>query len=111
MFTSDRDDDFELYTIRPDGTGLRRLTNTPGNDAHSIWSADGEWIVFSSARMGFKDERALYDGVPQPYGEIFAMRADGSDVRRLTDDTWEDASPGWMPEPKDRERAAEVRRR
>ena len=62
MFTSDRDGDFELYTIRPDGTGLRRLTNTPGNDAHSIWSPDGEWIVFSSARMGFKDEMALYDG-------------------------------------------------
>ena len=41
---------------------------------------------------------ALYDGVPQPYGEIFAMRADGSDVRQLTDNKWEDASAGWMPE-------------
>jgi Tol biopolymer transport system component len=100
MFTSDRDGDFELYTIRPDGTGLRRLTSVPGNDAHSIWSPDGEWIVFSSARMGFKDEMALYDRVPQPYGEIFAMRADGSDVRQLTDNKWEDASPGWRPEPK-----------
>ena len=100
MFTTDRDDDWELYTIRPDGTGLRRLTNSPGNDAHSIWSDDGEWVVFSSGRKGFKDEMALYDGVPQPYGEIFAMRSDGSDVRQLTDNKWEDASPGWMPERK-----------
>jgi TolB protein len=99
LFTTDRDGDFELYTIRPDGSGLRRLTNSPGNDAHSIWSDDGEWIVFSSGRKGFKDEMALYDGVPQPYGEIFAMRADGSDVRQLTDNKWEDATPGWMPEP------------
>jgi Tol biopolymer transport system component len=98
MFTTDRDDDWELYTIRPDGTGLRRLTNSPGNDAHSVWSDDGEWVVFSSGRKGFKDEMALYDGVPQPYGEIFAMRSDGSDVRQLTDNKWEDASPGWMPE-------------
>jgi Tol biopolymer transport system component len=98
MFTTDRDNDFELYTIRPDGTGLRRITNSPGNDAHSVWSNDGEWVVFSSGRKGFKDEMALYDGVPQPYGEIFAMRADGSDVRQLTDNKWEDASPGWMPE-------------
>jgi Tol biopolymer transport system component len=98
MFTSDRDGDFELYTIRPDGTGLRRMTDVPGNDAHSIWSDDGEWVVFSSARRGFKDEMALYDRVPQPYGEIFVMRADGSDVRQLTDNKWEDASPGWMPE-------------
>jgi len=26
------------------------------------------------------------------------MRSDGSDVRQLTDNKWEDASPGWMPE-------------
>jgi Tol biopolymer transport system component len=92
MFTSDRDGDFELYTIRPDGTQLQRLTNVRGNDAHSAWCSDGEWIVLSSARMGFKDEMALYDGVPQPYGEIFAMRADGSEARQLTDNKWEDAS-------------------
>jgi Tol biopolymer transport system component len=97
MFTSDRDGDFELYTIRPDGTDRRRLTNVRGNDAHSSWCSDGNWIVFNSARMGFKDEMALYDGVPQPYGEIFAMRADGSDVRQLTDNKWEDASAACRP--------------
>jgi len=97
-FTSDRDGRFELYTIRPDGTDVKRLTNARGNNAHSAWSHDGEWIVFSSGRMGFKDEMALYDGVPQPYGEIFVMRADGSDVRQLTDNKWEDASAGWAPE-------------
>lgn len=110
MFTSDRDGDFELYTIRPDGSGLRRLTRAPGLNAHSIWSPDGEWIVFSSGRMGFKDEMALYDAVPQPYGEIFAMRADGSDLRQLTDNKWEDASPGWMPEPKTVARDADSQR-
>jgi len=99
MFTSDRDDDFELYTIRPDGTGLRRLTNVPGGDAHSVWCAGGDWIVFTSSRMGFKDEMALSDGVPQPYGELFAMRADGSDVRQLTDNKWEDASAACAPRP------------
>jgi Tol biopolymer transport system component len=99
MFTSYRDGDFELYTIRPDGSGLRRLTDAPGNDAHSAWCSDGQWIVFSSARMGFKDEMALYDSVPQPYGEMFAIRADGSDVRQLTDNKWEDASPACLALP------------
>ena len=98
MFTSDREGSFRLYTVRPDGTAVHRISDGPGSDAHSIWSNDGAWIVFSSARKGFKDEMALYDGVPQPYGEIFAMRADGSDVRQLTDNKWEDASPGWAPE-------------
>lgn len=99
MFTSYRDGDFDLYTIRPDGTGLRRLTDAPGNDAHSAWCSDGQWIVFSSSRMGFKDEMAQYDGVPQPYGEMFVMRADGSDVRQLTDNRWEDASPACLALP------------
>ena len=41
MFTTDRDaGDFEIYSIHPDGAGLKRLTNTPGNDAHSVWSPD-----------------------------------------------------------------------
>lgn len=97
LFTSDRDGRFELYTIRADGTALHRLTNVPGSNAHAAWSPDGEWIVFSSGRKGFKDEMAMYEGVPQPYGEIFAMRADGSDVRQLTDNKWEDASAGWAP--------------
>ena len=93
LFTSDRAaGDFELYVIRSDGSGLRRLTNAYGNDAHSSWCAGGTWILFSSGRMGFKDEMALYDNLPQPYGEIFAMRADGSDVHQLTDNKWEDSS-------------------
>jgi TolB protein len=98
LFTSDRDGDFELYTVRPDGTELDRITNVPGVDAHSSWCAGGDWIVFSSARMGFKDEMALYDAVPQPYNEIFAMRADGSDVRQLTDNKWEDSGAVCHPE-------------
>ncbi len=98
LFTSNRDGDFELYTVRPDGTDLRRLTHAPGNDAHSTWCAGGEWIVFSSSRTGFKDEMALYDSVPQPYGEIFAMRADGTDVRQLTDNKWEDSGAVCVPE-------------
>ena len=99
-FTSFRDGDFEIYTIRPDGSGVRRLTHTGGNDAHGIWSPDGEWIVFSSSRPGWKDEALASDHGPQPYGELFAMHADGSGVRQLTDNQWEDALPSFQPESK-----------
>ena len=90
-FTSNRDGDYEIYTIRPDGTGLTRLTNSPGNDAHAAWSPDGKWIAFSSGRGGFKDEMARGGG-GQPTPDIFVMRADGSDVRRLTDDAVEEGT-------------------
>ena len=96
-FTSKRDDDYEIYVIGPDGSGLRRLTHTRGNDAHSEWSPDGEWIVFSTSRQGFKDEFALSLGSPQPYGEICVMRPDGSDVRVLTDNAWEEGAASWIP--------------
>jgi Tol biopolymer transport system component len=96
MFSRVVDNDYEIYTIKPDGTGVRRLTSAPGNDAHQGWSPDGEHIVFASARLGFKDE-AIYTNAPQPYGEIFAMRYDGSELQQLTDNQWEEGTPAWQP--------------
>ena len=89
---------YEIFTIRPDGTGLEQLTHSPGNDAHSAWSPDGKYIVFSSARFGFRDETPLYDGSPQPYAELFVMNADGSNQRPITSDKWEEGTPAWVPE-------------
>jgi TolB protein len=88
---------FEVFTIRPDGKDLRQLTNVQGNEAHLAWSPDGERILFSSTRMGFKDE-ALYTNAPQPYGEIFVMRYDGTGVEQLTDNQWEEGGPAWQPQ-------------
>ncbi|HEY4213770.1 MAG TPA: hypothetical protein VGM84_20010 [Steroidobacteraceae bacterium] len=97
-FTSDREDgDWEIYAIHPDGTGLRRITHIPGNDAHSSWSPDGKWLAFATGANGFKDEMALHPHNPQSYGEVAVMRPDGSDLRVLTDNPWEDATPRWAP--------------
>ena len=100
LFTRQKSDDrdFDVFTIRPDGTNLRQLTATPGSDGHATWTADGESIFFMSSRNGFKDEAALYDFSPQPYAQIFIMNADGSDVRRLTDSRWEDSMPVFVPD-------------
>jgi len=89
-------DDFEVFTIRSDGKDVRQLTHTKGNDAHGAWSPDGERILFTSGRMGFKDE-VLYTYAPQPYGEIFVMKYDGTEVEQLTDNQWEDGGPAWQP--------------
>ena len=96
MFTRLAEGDYNIYTIKPDGTGLKRITNSQGNDAHQAWSPDGEQIVLASSRMGFKDE-GVYTDAPQPYGELFLMRFDGTDVRQLTDNQWEDGTPAWQP--------------
>jgi len=87
---------YDIYTIKPDGSSLKRLTKGHGNDAHMSWSPDGQYIAFSSSRMGFKDEVA-YTDAPQPYGEIFVMRFDGTGVEQLTDNQWEEGAPAWQP--------------
>ena len=97
QFTSDRDGNYELYTIELESKRIARLTDSPGNDAHGTWSPDGRWIAFSSVRGGFKDEAALNPGNPQASGDLYVMRADGTDVRALTDNQFEEATAGWAP--------------
>ena len=96
MFSRQEGDNFDIYTIEPDGKNLRRLTTSRGNDAHMGWSPDGQWIVFASSRMGFKDE-SLYTAAPQPYGELFVMKYTGEEVHQLTDNQWEEGAPAWQP--------------
>jgi TolB protein len=98
-FVRKMDNDFEVYTVRPDGKDVKRVTHSKGNDAHLNWSPDGERILFATTRMGFKDE-ALYTSSPQPYGELFVMRFDGTQVEQITDNQWEDAGPAWQPKKK-----------
>jgi dipeptidyl aminopeptidase/acylaminoacyl peptidase len=52
LFESTRDGEFALYTVKPDGSGLQKLTNGEANDAQARWSRDGRQIVFISNRDG-----------------------------------------------------------
>ena len=85
LFRSDRDGDFEIYSMLPDGSDVRRLTNNSAYDDFAAWSPDGKKIAFVSDR----------DGEP----EIYRMNADGSRVRRLTEDNGPDNGyPAWSPD-------------
>lgn len=90
-------DEFDIFAIRPDGTAVKRLTNSEGVDAHAVWSPDGNQLLWSSSRFGFKDEGPLFPYTPQPYAEVFIMNADGSNQRPLTDNQYEEGTPAWQP--------------
>ena len=62
---------YEIFTARPDGSDLKRLTDHPGYDAEATVSTDGKWVVFTSVRDGDID--------------LYKMRLDGSGLTRLTD--------------------------
>jgi TolB protein len=63
----------EIYTVRPDGTGLRRLTRNGVWDTSPDWSPDGKRIVFARDRG---------DG----RGRIYVMDARGRHARALIEE-------------------------
>jgi Tol biopolymer transport system component len=74
--------DDEIYAVRSDGGGLVNLTNAPdSNEWGPAWSPDGGRIAFNSDR----------GGVPQ----VYVMKADGTEVERLSD-VWGEY-PAWSP--------------
>jgi len=84
-FTSTRDGDPEIYVMRADGTGARRLTTTPGRDAHPSWSPDGRSILFQSPRE-------------EGHTRIFLMDAEGGNQRALTKNIGFCGVPVWSPD-------------
>ncbi len=70
---------FDIYTAEPDGSNLRKMTNTPGYDAEATVSPVGDKIVFTSTRTG------------DP--EIYTMNLDGSEQTQLTFQKGYDGGP------------------
>lgn len=72
---------YDIYTMKPEGSDLVRLTDSPADEEEPAWSPDGRKIAFASDRSG----------KPQ----IYTMNADGSGTRRITRDGG--TTPSWSP--------------
>jgi Tol biopolymer transport system component len=96
-FASDRDGDFDIWLIRPDGSGLRKLIGGGGRNNHPYFSPDGQWVVFTSQRAGYSAEEVSLPFQFQPYGDLFAVRLDGTGLLRLTHNGFEEGTPAWGP--------------
>ncbi len=126
-FASNRDGDFEIYTVSALGGDLVQLTNNSRvNDSYPAWSPDGTRIAFASDRDGDYDvyvmnangsgtinvanrrEREVApawspDGTQIAFAtqdgdfDIYVVNADGSNLRRLTSGAARDEFPAWRP--------------
>jgi hypothetical protein len=82
-FVSDRDGNWEIYSMDLNGANQTRLTNDPATDLNPEWSPNSDKIAFTSYRDG--------------NAEIYTMNADGSAPTRLTNDPGYDSYPDWQP--------------
>jgi hypothetical protein len=69
VFVSDRDGTPDLYSIRPDGNGLARLTDSPAAESSPVWSRDRSRIAF------LRDE------------QLWTINADGTGEARVSNFT------------------------
>ena len=76
----------EIYVMNLDGSNLHQVSQ--GNNAQGeSFSPDGTWIAFTAyTDVANKNQASC---------EIYIMRADGTDRRRLTDNGYCDYQPRW----------------
>jgi TolB protein len=79
--------DMDIYTIGIESDDLNPVLVTDGKLSHEewpAWSPDGQWLALTSTRDGNQ--------------ELYIVRPDGKDLRRLTNDPSIDAHPTWSPD-------------
>jgi len=90
VFTSLRSGDLEIYTMNIDGSDVKQITSRLGYDGGAFFSPDGEWLIWRSSRPQTDEEQKQYkdlllQGLVQPTKmELYIAKADGSEMRQLT---------------------------
>lgn len=102
----DYDETMDIFVANKDGSNVVPLTHEKGYDAEGSFSPDGKWIAFCSFRHAFpqnelsNEDQKRYEIDPSYFGDIYLMRSDGSDVKRLTNHPGYDGGPFFSPDGK-----------
>ena len=93
------DEHYDIFEGGIDGdAALVNLTDALGYDAEGSYSPDGEEILFASNRHAYSEplspeDQAHLEKDPSFFMDLYVMKADGSDVRRLTETPGYDGGP------------------
>lgn len=94
-----------LYSMRPDGSRVRRLTRSEGWDMKASWSPDGRWILFSRDPDGPASGLGCFTVPPGCHAQIGPAGADiwivgngrTGGARPLTTTTESESDPAFVP--------------
>ena len=85
-FSSNRDGNWDIWTMNPDGSDPVNLTQNAAPDFSPVWSPTGEQILFVSFREGGES--------------LYLMDADGNNIERVLDNWHSRSSATWSPDGK-----------
>lgn len=77
---------FHIWTMKPDGSGLKQITSGHGDDREPRFSPDGRTIAFSSDRAF----EGSYD--------IWTVSLETGELKRITSATDDEFEPNWTPD-------------
>ena len=86
IFTGQRNNEYDIYTVPSSGGKEIRLTTAKGLDDGPEYTPDGKYIYFNAARTGTM--------------QIWRMKADGREQEPVTDGTFHDWFPHISPDGK-----------
>ena len=89
---------YDIFEVPAEGGDPVNLTNALGYDAEGSWSPDGQHILFASNRHAYSEElsaeeQEILERDPSYFMELYIMRSDGSELKRLTDNPGYDGGP------------------
>lgn len=91
---------YHVWTMRPDGSDVRRRTDGPWDDRGPAWSPDGRRIAFASERGGDPVTGAPYriQVLDLRTGTLTAVSGLPGQAGPLQEGHWEDFDPTWSPD-------------
>lgn len=104
-YSWDFDPYYDIWRTDLKGGQAVNLTHTQGYDAEGSYSPDGKLIAFASNRQAYDHSLSPAEAQhlktdPSWFMELYVMNADGSHVRRLTDNPGYDGGPFFSPDGK-----------
>ena len=104
-YSWDYDPTYDIVEFDVKSGEYKQLTVAEGYDAEGSYSPDGNYICFASNRRAYsgdltEKEKELFDLDPASAMDLYIMRSDGSEIKRLTDVVGYDGGPFFSPDGK-----------